>query len=191
MIAMLLSWCSNMRNVELTMTHNNDIAYASWDFNSLAIILRFFNSSLRQTWKKTSSRPFVRGIHRRWNRCTLDHQSCTPVIPCNGNRLVTSAFTARRASDVIKYGMTNYQTVTIWVSWVFDSFAPPRFVTGNILYYRCELAAHTSSIKYIMPLFERVCLSHLLMQVTKWIFAINVISCIHEIISYSVWSIQF
>ena len=56
------------------MTHKNDIAYASWDFNSLATYC-LLNSLLRQTWNKTSSRAFVKGIHRRWDRRTLNHQS--------------------------------------------------------------------------------------------------------------------
>ena len=55
----------------------------------------------------------MRGLHRRWNRRTLDHQSSTPVIPCNGNPLVTNGFTEHRDNNVINYWMTNYITVTL------------------------------------------------------------------------------
>ena len=71
------------------------------------------NSYFRLAWKKTSSRSSVRGSHWRWNRRTLNHQSSTPVIPCDGNPLVPSGFTEHRATHVINCGMTNYRTV-IW-----------------------------------------------------------------------------
>ena len=77
-----------------------------------------FNSSSRETWKKTSSPPFVRGIHQRWNRRALDHQSSTPVIPCNGNPLVTSVSPHTGPVNVIYYGMTNYITVTYNLSFM-------------------------------------------------------------------------
>ena len=102
-------WMSNWQ-----MTHNNDIAYAPCDFNSTHWQLYcLLNRWFRQTWQKTSSRLFVRGFHRRWNRRTQSHQSSTPVTPCNGDLVVTSGFTAHRASNVINYGVTNYITVAL------------------------------------------------------------------------------
>ena len=66
------------------------------------------NSSFTQTWREAPSQLFMRGIHRRWNH----HQITTPVIPCEGNPMATSGFTAHRASNIINYRMKNYITVT-------------------------------------------------------------------------------
>ena len=55
----------------------------------------------------------MRGLHRRWNRRTLDHQSSTPVIHCSGNPLVTNGFIAHKDNNVINYWMTNNITVTL------------------------------------------------------------------------------
>ena len=98
-----------------------------------------FNSSIRETWKKTSSPPFVRGIHQRWNRCTLDHQSSTPVIPCNGNPLVTSVSPHTGPVNVIYYGMTNYITVTYNLS--FMSF---RLIRTSTVCSTARLDKHES-----------------------------------------------
>ena len=108
----------------ITMTsHTRHGISTHWQLYCLLI------SSLRQTRKKTSSRLFVRGIHQRWNRRTPDHRSSTPVIPCNGNPLVTSGSTAHRA--IYCHQLWNdklYNSGIIWLSWVFDSLASPLFV---------------------------------------------------------------
>ena len=90
------------------MTHNNGIAYASWDINSLATLL--FVKQLVKANIKENIRPSF--CERMESPHTLDHQSSTPVIPCNGNPLVTSGFTAHRDNNVINYWMTNYITAT-------------------------------------------------------------------------------
>ena len=111
LITMYFSLCSIMWNVGLTNDTKqwHRIRIMEFQLTGNHCLL---SSSFRWTWKKTSNRPYMRGIHRRWNRVTLDQQSPTPVIAWDGNPLVTSGFTAHRASNVINYRMTNYKTVT-------------------------------------------------------------------------------
>ena len=93
------------------MTHNNDIAYASLDFNSLTTLL--FVKELVQVNMKENTKPtFCEGNQPAIGSHTLDHESSTPMIPCNGNLPVTSGFAAHRASNGINYGITNDITVT-------------------------------------------------------------------------------
>ena len=87
------------------------------------------NSLLRQTQKKTWNRAFVKGIHRRWNRRTLDHQSSTTVDPLqrkfNGDQWFHRT-QGQRCQQLLNDKLHNSNI--IWVSWVFYSFTSPLFV---------------------------------------------------------------
>ena len=88
------------------------------------------NSSLWQTRKKTSNRAFVRGIHRRWDRRTLNHESSTTMFPSNWNPLVTSEWFYRIQGQYCHQLLNDklHNSNIIWVSWVFHSLASPQFV---------------------------------------------------------------
>ena len=95
------------------MTHNNDIAYTSWDFNPLTTLL--FVKQLVQANMKENIKPTV----CEGNPPVMESPHTEPLKlyssdPHDGNPLVTSGFTAHMASDVINYGMTNYITITYY-----------------------------------------------------------------------------
>ena len=116
----IIAECRIGKRLITMTTHTRHRISTHWQLHCL------LNSSFRQTWKKTSSRPFVRGICRRGNGQTLEHRSSTPVIPCDGNPLVTSGFTAHRASNVIIRKLHNSGIIRL--SCVFDSLASQMFV---------------------------------------------------------------
>ena len=93
------------------MTHSNDIAYASWDFNSMATLL-FGKQIVKANMKENIKPTFCEGNPPAMDSPHTGPPKFHPSDPCNVNPLVTSGFTAHRDNNVINYWMTNYITVT-------------------------------------------------------------------------------